>query len=157
MIVITTAGLRLPPKAAFDQPEVLRQQPLEALIGRAVLYLIAAIARQTAFEDPSRFTAVVLDELYWLTSSAEGTALVTRSSTTAASTAPACSPAATTPRNSARPRPDGLPGPGPHHQPRTRPPGLEFVGLNPDDPELLRLVTTGLSPSGNRAARASSC
>ncbi|MGW2937386.1 ATP-binding protein, partial [Streptomyces sp. NPDC001156] len=57
MIVITTTGLKLPPKAAFDKPEVLHQQPLEALIGRAVLYLIAAIARQTAFEDPERFTS----------------------------------------------------------------------------------------------------
>ncbi|MEY9997033.1 hypothetical protein ABIE67_009065 [Streptomyces sp. V4I8] len=37
MIVITTAGLKLPPMASFDNPEVLNQQPLEALIGRAVL------------------------------------------------------------------------------------------------------------------------
>lgn len=80
---------------------MLHQQPLEALIGRAVLYLIAAIARQTAFEDPERFTAVVLDELYWLTSSAEGTSWSTRSSTTDASTAPACSRDRTTPRSSA--------------------------------------------------------
>lgn len=33
-------------------------------------------ARQTAFEDPERFTAVVLDELYRLPGSAEETALV---------------------------------------------------------------------------------
>ncbi|MGW0730840.1 ATP-binding protein, partial [Streptomyces mirabilis] len=55
MIVITTTGLKLPPQAAFDKPEVLHQQLLEALIGRAVLYLIAVLARQTAFEDPERF------------------------------------------------------------------------------------------------------
>ncbi|MFE1855833.1 ATP-binding protein [Streptomyces sp. NPDC059489] len=149
MIVITTAGLRLPPKAAFDQPEVLRQQPLEALIGRAVLYLIAAIARQTAFEDPSRFTAVVLDELYWLTSSAEGTALVHEilhdgrkhgaGLLAGSHDAEELGPdrglmayralARTTSRERARR-------------------GLEFVGLNRDDPALLRLVTTGLSPVG---------
>ncbi|MFJ6121618.1 ATP-binding protein [Streptomyces sp. NPDC092129] len=149
MIVITTAGLRLPPKAAFDQPEVLRQQPLEALIGRAVLYLIAAIARQRAFEDPGRFTAVVLDELYWLTSSAEGTALVHEilhdgrkhgaGLLAGSHDADELGPdrglmayralARTTSRERARR-------------------GLEFVGLNPDDPELLRLVTTGLSPVG---------
>ncbi|MYT68345.1 MULTISPECIES: ATP-binding protein [unclassified Streptomyces] len=76
LIVITTTGLTLPPKEAFEKPEILAHQPLEALIGRAVLYLIAAMARQAAFSDPERFCAVVTDELYWLTSSAEGTALV---------------------------------------------------------------------------------
>jgi hypothetical protein len=151
MIVITTAGLTLPPMAAFDKPEVLRQQPLEALIGRAVLYLIAAIARQTAFEDPERFTAVVLDELYWLTSSAEGTALVHEilhdgrkhgagllaGSHDAAELGPDRglmayrALARTTDRERARR-------------------GLEFVGLEPDDGELLRLVTTGLSPVGRK-------
>ncbi|MGY1583909.1 ATP-binding protein [Streptomyces sp. MN13] len=151
MIVITTTGLKLPPKAAFDKPEVLHQQPLEALIGRAVLYLIAAIARQTAFEDPERFTAMVLDELYWLTSSAEGTALVHEilhdgrkhgaGLIAASHDAEELGPdrglmayralARTADRERARR-------------------GLEFVGLDPDDAELLRLVTTGLSPVGQR-------
>ncbi|GAA3592259.1 ATP-binding protein [Streptomyces osmaniensis] len=151
MIVITTAGLRLPPKAAFDNPEVLHQQPLEALIGRAVLYLIAALARQTAFEDPSRFTAVVADELYWLTSSAEGTALVHEilhdgrkhgagliaGSHDASELGPDRglmayrALARTTDRERARR-------------------GLEFVGLDPSNGELVRLVTTGLSPVGRR-------
>ncbi|TXS61406.1 ATP/GTP-binding protein [Streptomyces sp. me109] len=151
MIVITTTGLKLPPKAAFDKPEVLHQQPLEALIGRAVLYLIAAIARQTAFEDPARFTAVVLDELYWLTSSAEGTALVHEilhdgrkhgagllaGSHDAIELGPDRglmayrALARTTDRERARR-------------------GLEFVGLDPDDTELVRLVTSGLSPVGQR-------
>lgn len=151
MIVITTTGLKLPPKAAFDKPEILHQQPLEALIGRAVLYLIAAIARQTAFEDPERFTAVVLDELYWLTSSAEGTALVHEilhdgrkhgaGLLAASHDAEELGPdrglmayralARTADRERARR-------------------GLEFVGLDPGDPELLRLVTTGLSPVGQR-------
>ncbi|MGI5518726.1 ATP-binding protein [Streptomyces sp. CA-106131] len=151
MIVITTTGLKLPPKAAFDKPEVLQQQPLEALIGRAVLYLIAAIARQRAFKDPERFTAVVLDELYWLTSSAEGTALVHEI------------------LHDGRKHGAGLLGAshdalelGPDRglmayralartadRERARR-GLEFVGLDPNDPELLRLVTTGLSPVGQR-------
>ncbi|WP_328349119.1 ATP-binding protein [Streptomyces sp. NBC_00445] len=151
MIVITTAGLKLPPKAAFANPEVLHQQPLEALIGRAVLYLIAALARQTAFEDPERFTAVVADELYWLTSSAEGTALVHEilhdgrkhgaGLLAASHDAEELGPdrglmayralARTADRQRARR-------------------GLEFVGLDPNDAELLRLVTTGLSPVGQR-------
>ncbi|MFF4542274.1 ATP-binding protein [Streptomyces aureus] len=151
MIVITTTGLKLPPKAAFDKPEVLHQQPLEALIGRAVLYLIAAIARQTAFEDPERFTAVVLDELYWLTSSAEGTALVHEI------------------LHDGRKHGAGLLA-GSHDAEELGPDrglmayralartadrerarrGLEFVGLDPHDGELLRLVTTGLSPVGHK-------
>ncbi|MEU3444128.1 ATP-binding protein [Streptomyces griseoincarnatus] len=151
MIVITTTGLKLPPKAAFDKPEVLHQQPLEALIGRAVLYLIAAIARQTAFEDPERFTQVVLDELYWLTSSAEGTALVHEilhdgrkhgaGLLAGSHDAEELGPdrglmayralARTTDRERARR-------------------GLEFVGLNPNDDTLVRLVTTGLSPVGQK-------
>ncbi|WP_217237446.1 ATP-binding protein [Streptomyces sp. AC555_RSS877] len=151
MIVITTTGLKLPPKAAFDKPEVLHQQPLEALIGRAVLYLIAAIARQTAFEDPERFTAVVLDELYWLTSSAEGTALVHEI------------------LHDGRKHGAGLIA-GSHDAEELGPDrglmayralartadrerarrGLEFLGLDSKDPELLRLVTTGLSPVGQR-------
>ncbi|WP_406719114.1 ATP-binding protein [Streptomyces althioticus] len=151
MIVITTAGLKLPPKAAFDNPEVLHQQPLEALIGRAVLYLIAALARQSAFEDPQRFTAVVLDELYWLTSSAEGTALVHEilhdgrkhgaGLIAGSHDAEELGPdrglmayralARTTDRARARR-------------------GLEFIGLNPDDEELVRLVTSGLSPVGHQ-------
>lgn len=151
MIVITTTGLKLPPKAAFDKPEVLHQQPLEALIGRAVLYLIAAIARQTAFESPERFTAVVLDELYWLTSSAEGTALVHEI------------------LHDGRKHGAGLIA-GSHDADELGPDrglmayralartadrerarrGLEFVGLDAGDPELLRLVTTGLSPVGHK-------
>ncbi|MFD3503123.1 ATP-binding protein [Streptomyces sp. NPDC058678] len=151
MIVITTTGLKLPPKAAFDKPEVLHQQPLEALIGRAVLYLIAAIARQTAFEDPERFTAVVLDELYWLTSSAEGTALVHEI------------------LHDGRKHGAGLIA-GSHDAEELGPDrglmayralartadrdrarrGLEFLGLDSGDPELLRLVTTSLSPVGQR-------
>ncbi|MFE7958725.1 ATP-binding protein [Streptomyces sp. NPDC057413] len=151
MIVITTTGLKLPPKAAFDKPEVLHQQPLEALIGRAVLYLIAAIARQTAFEDPERFTAVVLDELYWLTSSAEGTALVHEI------------------LHDGRKHGAGLIA-GSHDADELGPDrglmayralartadrerarrGLEFIGLDPNDEELVRLVTTGLSPVGQK-------
>jgi len=76
LVVVSTIGLTLPPREAFGNIDVLRQQPLEALIGRAVLYLIAAIARQAAFTDPARFCTVAMDECYWLTSSAEGSALV---------------------------------------------------------------------------------
>ncbi|WP_030618326.1 ATP-binding protein [Streptomyces achromogenes] len=151
MIVITTAGLKLPPKAAFDKPEVLHQQPLEALIGRAVLYLIAAIARQTAFEDPERFTAVVLDELYWLTSSAEGTALVHEILHDGRKHGAGLIASS---HDSHELGPDrglmayrALARTADRERARR---GLEFIGLDPNDDELVRLVTTGLSPVGHK-------
>ncbi|MFF1716259.1 ATP-binding protein [Streptomyces sp. NPDC058268] len=151
MIVITTTGLKLPPKQAFEHAEILHQQPLEALIGRAVLYLIAAIARQAAFSMPERFCAVVTDELYWLTSSAEGTALVHEilhdgrkhgaGLFAGAHDAKELGPdrglmayralARTTERERARR-------------------GLEFIGLDPSDSDLVRMVTSGLSPVGHK-------
>ncbi|GAA0611592.1 ATP-binding protein [Streptomyces crystallinus] len=151
MIVITTAGLTLPPKAAFDKPEVLHQQPLEALIGRAVLYLVAALARQTAFADPERFTAVVLDELYWLTSSAEGTALVHEilhdGRKHGAGLLGACHDALELGPDRGLMAYRALARTADRERARR---GLEFVGLDPEDGELLRLVTTGLSPVGHR-------
>ncbi|MFJ3176072.1 ATP-binding protein [Streptomyces roseus] len=149
MVVVATAGLTLPPREAFADVEVLRQQPLEALIGRAVLYLLAAIARQAAFTDPARFCLVSLDEVYWLTSSAEGSALVHEILHDGrkhgagvflgahdadelgkdASLVAYRYLARTTDRARAAK-------------------GLRFLGLDGDDEDLLRLVTTGLSPVG---------
>ncbi|MFK0016953.1 ATP-binding protein [Streptomyces sp. NPDC091027] len=153
MVVVTTTGLTLPPREAFANAEVLRQQPLEALIGRAVLYLIAAIARQAAFTDPSRFCLVELDECYWLTSSAEGAALVheilhdgrkhgagvflgahdeTELGKDAGLIAYRFLARTSDSARAAR--------------------GLRFLGLDGDDEDLIRMVTTGLSPVG-RAGR----
>ncbi|MFF3675960.1 ATP-binding protein [Streptomyces sp. NPDC002120] len=149
MVVVTTTGLTLPPREAFADVEVLRQQPLEALIGRAVLYLIAAIARQAAFTDPGRFCLVELDEVYWLTSSAEGAALVqeivhdgrkhgagvflgahdeAELGKDAGLIAYRYLARTTDRARAAR--------------------GLRFLGLDDDDEDLIRLVTTGLSPVG---------
>ncbi|WP_167739636.1 ATP-binding protein [Streptomyces subrutilus] len=149
MVVITTAGLTLPPREAFADVEVLRQQPLEALIGRAVLYLVAAIARQAAFTEPERFCLVAMDECYWLTSSTEGAALVHEI------------------LHDGRKHGAGV-FLGAHdetelgkdagliayrflartsdHARAAR--GLAFLGLDGKDEDLLRLVTTGLSPVG---------
>lgn len=149
MVVITTAGLTLPPREAFADVEVLRQQPLEALIGRAVLYLVAAIARQAAFTEPERFCLVAMDECYWLTSSAEGSALVHEI------------------LHDGRKHGAGV-FLGAHDEAelgkdagliayrflaRTSDQaraarGLKFLGLDGEDESLLQLVTTGLSPVG---------
>ncbi|MFJ8313788.1 MULTISPECIES: ATP-binding protein [unclassified Streptomyces] len=154
LIVITTAGLTLPPREALAHPEVLRQQPLEALIGRAVLYLIAALARQTAFADPTRFCAITADELWWLTNSAEGTALISEilhdgRKHNAGLFAGAQDENELGPdrglfayRALARTQ---------DHKIARR--GLEFIGLDSTDPELMRIVTTDLSPLRNQSRK----
>ncbi|MEU4953656.1 ATP-binding protein [Streptomyces lavendulae] len=149
LVVVTTTGLTLPPKEAFADAEVLRQQPLEALIGRAVLYLIAAIARQAAFTDPERFCLVSMDEVYWLTSSAEGSALVHEILHDGRKHGAGCFLGAHDEaelgadaaliayrflaRTSDRARAAK---------------GLGFIGLDGGDDDLVRMVTTGLSPVG---------
>ncbi|GGO59082.1 ATP-binding protein [Streptomyces lasiicapitis] len=149
-VVITTTGLTLPPREAVTNPELMRNQPLEALIGRAVLYLIAAIARETAFTDP-RFTLIPLDEAYWLTSSAEGQALVDEvvfdGRKHGAGVGLGCHDVRELGTSTGR----GLLAY--RFLSRTADPelaarGLEWLGLPGDDEDLLSMVTTNLSPFG---------
>ncbi|MEU8893693.1 ATP-binding protein [Streptomyces sp. NPDC048442] len=151
LVVVTTAGLTLPPREAFAQPEVLRQQPLEALIGRAVLYLIAAIARQAAFADTSQFCAVVTDECYWLTGSAEGSALVREILHDGRKHAAGIFMAGHDERELGEDR--GLLAYRALARTTNRERaarGLKFVGQDPANEALLRTVTTDLSPVGQR-------
>ncbi|MFD5814703.1 ATP-binding protein [Streptomyces sp. NPDC127038] len=150
LIVITTAGLTLPPREALANPEVLKQQPLEALIGRAVLYLIAAISRQTAFEDVSRFCAIAMDELWWLSSSSEGEALISEVLHDGRKHFAGLIAGAQDALELGKDR--GLfayrvCGRTSDRERARR--ALEFVG-QPASEEMLRLVTTGLSPVGHR-------
>ncbi|MEU9943658.1 ATP-binding protein [Streptomyces lavendulae] len=149
LVVVTTTGLTLPPREAFADAEVLRQQPLEALIGRAVLYLIAAIARQAAFTDPERFCLVSMDEVYWLTSSAEGSALVHEILHDGRKHGAGCFLGA---HDEAELGPDAaliayrLLARTTDRVRAAK--GLRFLGLDGDDEDLVRTVTTGLSPVG---------
>lgn len=149
MVVVTTTGLTLPPREAFADVEVLRQQPLEALIGRAVLYLIAAIARQAAFSDPSRFCAVAMDECYWLTSSAEGSALVHEILHDGRKHGAGCILGAhdvdELGKDAGLLAYKALARTGDTARARK---GLAFLGLDSESEDLIRLVTTGLSPVG---------
>lgn len=151
-VVITTTGLTLPPKEAATNPELLRSQPLEALIGRAVLYLIAALAREAAFTDP-RFTLLPLDEVYWLTSSAEGQALIDEivydGRKHGAGVGLGCHDVDELGTSTTR----GLLAY--RFLARTADPvlaarGLQWLGLDGTDTELLRVVTTDLSPFGKK-------
>ncbi|MFB7376568.1 ATP-binding protein [Kitasatospora purpeofusca] len=156
LVVFTTNGLTLPPKEALGRPEVLRTQPLEALIGRAVLYLIAAISRHISFSDLHRFAAVIFDEVYWLTSSAEGSALINElahdgrkhnagwcaGGHDALDLGDETIRGLIVQRVLARTTDDAM---------ARR--GLEFLGLPGDDETLIQMVTGDLSPHGhaNRA------
>ncbi|WP_121831169.1 ATP-binding protein [Streptomyces sp. S1] len=149
-VVITTTGLTLPPREAAANPELLRNQPLEALIGRAVLYLIAALAREAAFTDP-RFTLLPLDEVYWLTSSAEGQALIDEMVSDGrkhgAGAGLGCHDVEELGTSTSR----GLLayrflGRTADRDLAAR--GLQWLGLDGTDEELLRMVTTDLSPFG---------
>ncbi|MGW8767848.1 ATP-binding protein [Streptomyces sp. NPDC055815] len=151
-VVITTTGLTLPPREAATNPDLMRAQPLEALIGRAVLYLIAAIARETAFTDP-RFTLLPLDEAYWLTSSAEGQALIAEivydGRKHGAGVGLGCHDVEELGTSTTR----GLLAY--RFLARTADPvlaarGLQWLGLDGTDEELLRMVTTDLSPFGKK-------
>ncbi|RSS57491.1 ATP-binding protein [Streptomyces sp. WAC01280] len=151
-VVITTTGLTLPPKEAATNPELLRSQPLEALIGRAVLYLIAALAREAAFTDP-RFTLLPLDEVYWLTSSAEGQALIDEivydGRKHGAGAGLGCHDVDELGTSTTR----GLFAYrflGRTADPVLAARGLEWLGLDGTDQELLRVVTTDLSPFGKK-------
>jgi hypothetical protein len=149
MVVVTTTGLTLPPREAFGNIEVLRQQPLEALIGRAVLYLIAAIARQAAFTDPGRFTAVAMDECYWLTSSTEGSALVHEilhdGRKHGAGVILGAHDVDELGKDAGLLAYKVLARTSDHARAAR---GLAFLGLDNEAEDLIRLVTTGLSPVG---------
>src|SRR5205085_2790307 len=111
--------------------------------------LIAAIARQAAFTDPERFCLVSLDEVYWLTSSAEGSALVHEILHDGRKHGAGCflgahdeaelgkDAALIAYRFLARTT-DSV----------RAAKGLRFIGLDGDDEDLVRMVTTGLSPVG---------
>ncbi|WP_331727385.1 ATP-binding protein (plasmid) [Kitasatospora sp. NBC_00374] len=152
LVVFTTNGLTLPPKEALGRPEVLRTQPLEALIGRAVLYLIAAISRHIAFSDLHRFAAVIFDEVYWLTSSAEGSALISElahdgrkhNAGWCAGGHDALDLGDETIRGLIVQR--VLARTGDEAMARR---GLAFLGLPDDDESLIQLVKAELSPRGN--------
>ncbi|WP_326809635.1 ATP-binding protein (plasmid) [Streptomyces sp. NBC_01186] len=151
-VVITTAGLTLPPREAVSNPELMRSQPTEALIGRAVLYLLAALARQVAFEDPERFCLITLDECYWLTSSAEGLALVHEVVHDGRKHGAGMALGG---HNVEELGSDGIRGLLAHRflartaDERLAARGLEFLGLPGDNETLLRTVTSDLSPAGD--------
>ncbi|MEU6175887.1 ATP-binding protein [Streptantibioticus parmotrematis] len=153
-IVFAVSNLALPKKAELEGARLDRME-YEKVFGRAALYLIAAISRKVCFENPAEYCAAVWDECWWLTSSPEGLELllelvrdgrkhnagVLAASHDADDIGPEASEQGRVVRGLFRRRflfrqsDDEL---------ARR--GLKFMGLPPNDEDLVTRVTTGLSP-----------
>lgn len=149
--VFATAGLTLPKREVFVSEWHMQRQPLETLIGRAVLYLVAAVAREMAFSD-SRFTAIALDECHWLTSSTEGTDLVLELVRDGRKHAAGAMLGSHDPDDFGDEIVRGLLSTKVvlrHRDVTLARKALTFLGLDPGDQAMVDLVTTDLSPTGD--------
>lgn len=148
-VVFHTAGLVLPRKEVFTSEYHMARQPLEALIGRAALYVIAAIAREVAFADPGRFVGIAFDECYWLTNSTEGQDLVLEIVRDGRKHSAGALLGSHDPDDFGNETICGLLSNKfllRHRDTALAAKGLAFLNLDPDDDQLLDLVTTDLSP-----------
>lgn len=75
-VILWTPGLKPPPREVLLSPELSRRLLGEQLLAQAMVYLSAAIMRKIAFTDRSRFGAMCLDEVSFLTASIEGAQLL---------------------------------------------------------------------------------
>ncbi|MFI0448058.1 ATP-binding protein [Actinomadura sp. 6N118] len=148
--VFHTAGLTLPKKEVFTSEYHMQRQPLETLIGRSVLYVIAAAAREVAFADPGQFVGLAFDECYWLTNSTEGQDLVLEIVRDGRKHDAGALLGSHDPEDFGN---DTIRGLLPnrfllrHRDSQLAAKGLEFLNLDPGDPALIEMVTTNLSPS----------
>ncbi len=149
--VFHTSGLTLPTREVFTSEWHMQRQPLETLIGRAVLYLVAAVAREMAFTD-TRFTAIALDECHWLTNSTEGSDLVLELVRDGRKHAAGAMLGSHDPTDFGDEIVQGLLATKVvlrHRDVTLARKALSFLGLDPDDQAMVDLVTTDLSPTGD--------
>lgn len=170
-VVFAVNGLALPKKAELDSEHRSQRLEFEKVLGRAVMYLIAAVARETAMASKDEFAVAIFDECWWLTSSDEGLELLLEllrdgRKHNAAAYVGSHDPEDIGPSDSEK----GaiVRGLIPHRMvfrqtSRTLAArALEFIGMDGDDSDLLDLVTSELSPldledEEERAARAGEC
>lgn len=169
-VVFSVAQLALPKKWELEPGHFERLSP-EKVFGRAALYLIATICRHIAF-DPrhdAEFCQVVWDECWWLTSSPEGLDLLLEllrdgRKHGAGVLVGSHDPEDIGPNTETGRIVRGL-IPRRHLFRQTNKElarrGLDFLDLDPNDPELLEMVTTQLSPLDEsetvQAQRAGEC
>ncbi|MEU9072076.1 ATP-binding protein [Streptomyces sp. NPDC048306] len=169
-VVFSVSQLALPKKWELEPGHFERLGP-EKVFGRAALYLIAAICRHIAF-DPrheAEFCQVVWDECWWLTSAPEGLDLLLEllrdgrkhgaGVLVGSHDSEDIGPNTETGRIVRGLIPRRHLFRQTNHELARR--GLEFLGLDPNDGELLELVTTELSPLDEsetvQAQRAGEC
>ncbi|MGQ4354892.1 ATP-binding protein [Streptomyces drozdowiczii] len=169
-VVFSVAQLALPKKWELEPGHYERLSP-EKVFGRAALYLIATICRHIAF-DPrhdAEFCQVVWDECWWLTSSPEGLDLLLEllrdgRKHGAGVLVGSHDPEDIGPNTAIGRIVRGL-IPRRHLFRQTNKElakrALEFLDLDPNDPELVKMVTSQLSPLDEsdkvQAQRAGEC
>lgn len=147
-IVFATAEIPMPTREELASEYQATRLPFAKAFGRAVHVLIAAISREVAFADP-RFTAVIWDECYSVTCSPEGEQLILETvrdgrKHNAGAFLGGHDPEA----DFGSPTLRGLIAVrllGRHRDVTLARRGLTWMDLD-DDPHLVDLVTTGLSP-----------
>ncbi|MGW4784879.1 ATP-binding protein [Streptomyces sp. NPDC004230] len=169
-VVFAVNSLQLPKKAELASEHRIERLEFEKVLGRAVMYLIAAVARETAMASKDEFAVAVFDECWYLTSSDEGLELLLElmrdgRKHNAAAYVGSHDPDDIGPANSEKGQ--IIRGLIPHRamfRQTTRAlagRGLDFLGVDSADPDLLDLVTSGLSPidlpEEERLARAGEC
>lgn len=169
-VVFSVNSLQLPKKSELASEHRIERLEFEKVLGRALMYLIAAVARETAMYSKDEFAVAVFDECWWLTSSDEGLELLLElmrdgRKHNAAAYVGSHDPYDIGPADSEK----GaiIRGLIPHRllfRQTTRAlavRGLEFIGVDATDADLLDLVTTGLSPldlsDEEKLARAGEC
>ncbi|MFF2902349.1 ATP-binding protein [Streptomyces sp. NPDC057966] len=169
-VVFLVNSLALPKRSELASDHRIERLEFEKVLGRSLMYLIAAVARETVMRHKDEFGVAVFDECWWLTSSDEGLELLLElmrdgRKHNAAAYVGSHDPYDIGPADSEK----GaiIRGLIPHRllfRQTTRTlaeRGLEFLGVDATDADLLDLVTSGLSPLGlpdeERIARAGEC
>ncbi|WP_030230713.1 ATP-binding protein [Streptomyces sp. NRRL S-350] len=167
-IVFAVDRIGLPTKEELAEHR-LGSLEIEKLFGWRLMYLITALCREIAFSNPAEFTGVFLDECWWLTSSAEGSNLLLEIIADgrkhfAGVFAGSHDPYDIGPRNEIGDKIRSLLS---HifvfrHRGKTLASRcLEFLDLDPADPQMLKVITENLSPINvsdtERLLRAGEC
>ncbi|WP_326615267.1 ATP-binding protein (plasmid) [Streptomyces scopuliridis] len=168
-VVFLVNSLALPKKSELASDHRIERLEFEKVLGRSLMYLIAAVARETVMRHKDEFGVAVFDECWWLTFSDEGLELLLELMRDGrkhhAAYVGSHDPDDIGPANSEK----GaiIRGLIPHRllfRQTTRTlaaRGLEFLGVDATDADLLDLVTAGLSPldlpDEEKLARAGEC
>ncbi|OIV37010.1 ATP/GTP-binding protein [Mangrovactinospora gilvigrisea] len=167
-IVFAVSRLGLPSREEL-QPHRLASLEIEKKFGWRLMYLITALAREIAIYNPDEFCAVVTDECWWLTASAEGTQLLLELISDgrkhkACALLGSPDPYDIGPRSEIGDKIRGLISHRlvfRHRNLTLAARALEFLDLDPADEDLLTLVSEDLSPldvpEAERVLRAGEC